>query len=86
MHHNSYYKALKRCADKDYRPLIQSACFEHVWSGAGGDVSLLMYDVTTLYFEAENEDDLRKVGFSKERRVDPQIVVGLLVDWADPVS
>ncbi|MCV7130487.1 IS1634 family transposase, partial [Mycolicibacterium vanbaalenii] len=34
----------------------------------------------TLYFEAENEDDLRKVGYSKERRVDPQIVVGLLVD------
>jgi putative transposase len=42
------------------------------------------YDVTTLYFEAEKEDDgadgLRKVGYSKERRVDPQIVVGLLVD------
>ncbi|TCM35132.1 DDE family transposase [Kribbella sp. VKM Ac-2568] len=36
--------------------------------------------VTTLYFEAEKEDDLRKVGYSKERRVDPQIVVGLLVD------
>ena len=39
-----------------------------------------MYDVTTLYFEAEHEDELRKVGYSKERRVDPQIVVGLLVD------
>lgn len=36
--------------------------------------------MTTLYFEAEKEDDLRKVGYSKERRVDPQIVVGLLVD------
>ena len=47
---------------------------------AHGDVSLVLYDVTTLYFEAEHEDDLRKVGFSKERRVDPQIVVGLLVD------
>ena len=80
LHHNSYYKALQRCSAKDYRSLVQTACFEHVWSGAGGDVSLLMYDVTTLYFEAENEDDLRKVGFSKERRVDPQIVVGLLVD------
>ena len=45
-----------------------------------GDISLVLYDVTTLYFEAENEDDLRKVGYSKERRVDPQIVVGLLVD------
>jgi transposase len=36
--------------------------------------------VTTLYFEAEHEDALRKVGYSKERRVDPQVVVGLLVD------
>jgi hypothetical protein len=33
-----------------------------------------------LYFEAEHEDALRKVGYSKERRVYPQIVVGLLVD------
>jgi transposase len=40
----------------------------------------VLYDVTTLYFEAEEEDDLRKVGYSKERRVDPQVVVGLLVD------
>ena len=80
VHLSTVKRALKRCAAKDYRPLVQTACFEHVWSGAGGDVSLLMYDVTTLYFEAENEDDLRKVGFSKERRVDPQIVVGLLVD------
>lgn len=45
-----------------------------------GGLSLLLYDVTTLYFEAESEDDLRKIGYSKERRVDPQIVVGLLVD------
>ncbi|GAA1485412.1 hypothetical protein GCM10009625_22160 [Brachybacterium fresconis] len=40
----------------------------------------MLYDVTTLYFEAKYEVELRKVGFSKERRVDPQIVVGLLVD------
>lgn len=80
VHLSTVKRALKRCANKDYRSMIQTACFEHVWSGAGGDVSLLMYDVTTLYFEAEKEDDLRKVGFSKERRVDPQIVVGLLVD------
>ena len=32
------------------------------------------------YFEAENEDELRKVEYSKERRLDPQAVVGPLVD------
>ena len=36
--------------------------------------------MTTLYFEAEREDDLRRVGYSKDRRVDPQAIVGLLVD------
>ena len=61
-----------------YRDRVAAWCFEH--AQASGDVSLVLYDVTTLYFEAEKEDDLRKVGFSKERRVDPQIVVGLLVD------
>ena len=61
-----------------YRDQIAAACFEH--AATSGDVSLVLYDVTTLYFEAEKEDDLRKVGYSKERRVDPQIVVGLLVD------
>jgi hypothetical protein len=39
-----------------------------------------LYDVTTLYFEAEHEDALRKVGYSKERRAGPQVVVGLLAD------
>ena len=80
VHLSSVKRALRRCAALDYRDQIAAACFEHVWKEHGGDVSLLLYDVTTLYFEAENEDTLRKVGFSKERRVDPQIVVGLLVD------
>ena len=61
-----------------YRDRIADLCFAHALKC--GDVSLVLYDVTTLYFEAEKEDGLRKVGFSKERRVDPQIVVGLLVD------
>ncbi|WP_405055942.1 IS1634 family transposase [Kribbella sp. NBC_01505] len=71
-------RTLIRAQQRDYREQIATACFEHVL--ASGDVSLCLYDVTTLYFEAEKEDDLRKVGYSKERRVDPQVVVGLLVD------
>ena len=72
------FRSLQRAATGDYRDQVATACFAH--AAAGGDVSLCLYDVTTLYFEAENEDELRKVGYSKERRVDPQIVVGLLVD------
>lgn len=71
-------RTLARCVDGDYRDQVATACFARAL--ATGDVSLVLYDVTTLYFEAEKEDTLRKVGFSKERRVDPQVVVGLLVD------
>ena len=77
-HRNTYAATLKRCGERGYRDQIASACFNH--AATHGDVSLVLYDVTTLYFEAEKEDALRKVGYSKERRVDPQIVVGLLVD------
>ncbi|WP_137725717.1 IS1634 family transposase [Prescottella subtropica] len=75
---DTYATALKRCATRDYRDRIATKCFEH--AAETGGLSLVLYDVTTLYFEAEKEDELRKVGYSKERRVDPQIVVGLLVD------
>ncbi|MGB7963996.1 MAG: IS1634 family transposase [Propionicimonas sp.] len=71
-------RTLRRCQDGRYRDQLARLCFEH--ARAAGDVSLCLYDVTTLHFEAESEDDLRKVGYSKERRVDPQIIVGLLVD------
>jgi transposase len=75
-------RTLARAQQRKYRDQIAAACFGH--AVRHGDLSLCLYDVTTLYFEAENEDDgpkgLRKVGYSKERRVDPQIVVGLLVD------
>lgn len=71
-------RTLKRSHSGQYRDLIATACFAH--ASTAGDISLVLYDVTTLYLEAENEDPSRKVGYSKERRVDPQIVVGLLVD------
>ena len=41
---------------------------------------LLFYDVTTLYFETFEEDELRKNGFSKDNKAQqPQIVIGLMV-------
>ena len=71
-------RTIARAAAAKYRDQVATWCFEH--ASTAGDVSLVLYDVTTLYFEAEKEDELRKVGYSKERRVDPQTVVGLLVD------
>jgi len=42
---------------------------------------LLFYDVTTLYFETFEEDELRKQGFSKDNKSQqPQILVALMVN------
>lgn len=41
---------------------------------------LLFYDVTTLYFETFEEDDLRRNGFSKDNKSQqPQILISLMV-------
>jgi transposase len=46
----------------------------------GGKISLVFYDVTTLYFESDYEDELRTRGFSKDgKHSQPQVVLGLLV-------
>jgi transposase len=46
----------------------------------GGTVGIVFYDVTTLYFEADYDDELRAKGFSKDgKHSQPQIVLGLLV-------
>jgi len=47
-----------------------------------GPASLVLYDVTTLYFETDQGDGFRESGFSKERRLEPQITLGLLTDAA----
>lgn len=71
------WRTLARCVEHDWRDKVSRAAYAYATKTGG--LSLVLYDVTTLYFEAEDEDELRKVGMSKERRVDPQIVVGLLV-------
>ena len=45
-----------------------------------GPTSLVLYDVSTLYFETDKADGFREPGYSKERRLEPQITIGLLTD------
>jgi hypothetical protein len=70
------HRTLKRTLDEDYRGRLSAACLANVTDAA---LSLLLYDVTTLYFEIQKEDGFRKPGMSKERRLEPQITLGLLV-------
>lgn len=71
------YRCLQKVIEKDYRKTISQLCFDHATSQ---NLNLVLYDVTTLYFEIQEEDSYRKPGLSKERRLEPQIVIGLLVD------
>jgi len=74
---------LYRYMDKlynDYKETVQMISFEHTKKVLGGSINIVFYDVTTLYFEVDQEDDLRKTGFSKEgKHQNPQIILGLLV-------
>jgi hypothetical protein len=74
---NKLYRCLVKAASQDYRRQISQACFEHVQAGG---LTLVLYDVTSLYFEIQEEDEYRQPGLSKERRLEPQIIIGLLVD------
>jgi len=59
---------------------VQNISYEHTLKILDHQISIVFYDVTTMYFEIEQEDDLRKIGFSKDGKShNPQIVLGLLV-------
>ena len=64
----------------EYKDKVEKISFEHTKSVLNGSITVVFYDMTTLYFEAEDEDDLRKIGFSKDGKFQqPQIMIGLLV-------
>lgn len=73
------YRYLDKLSDSQHQ-IVQDISVCHTRQILGGHIGVLFYDVTTLYFEADYEDDLRKTGFSKEgRHKNPQIILGLLV-------
>jgi len=62
------------------KELVQQISYRHTQQILNGPLQVVFYDVTTIYFEVDQEDELRKTGFSKEgKHQHPQIVLGLLV-------
>lgn len=72
-----------RYMDKLYnrqKDLVQQISYQHTLKILQQGIQIVFYDVTTLYFETDQEDDFRKTGFSKEgKHQNPQIVLGLLL-------
>lgn len=74
------YRTLRTVTEKKYQERIERVNYEFVKQYLKQDIAVLFFDVTTLYYEAFDEDDTRKYGFSKEHKNNqPQIVVGLTV-------
>jgi transposase len=75
--------AIYRFMDKlssGLKPIVEQIVFAHTLRTLKDKISIVFYDMTTLYFEASDADDLRKAGFSKDGKHDhPQILIGLLV-------
>jgi transposase len=63
-----------------HKDMIEQLSYQHTLKILQGGMSVMFYDVTTLYFEIDREDELRKTGFSKDgKHKHPQILLGLLV-------
>jgi len=75
---SAIYRFLDRLADR-YKDQVAEVAYQHTKKHLI-TISVVFYDLTTLYFEASDEDDLRKIGFSKDGKFQkPQILLGLLV-------
>jgi len=75
--YRTMFRRLPGYASDEWRQRLARVCAARVGLGPA---TLVLYDVTTLYFETDTGDGFREPGFSKERRLEPQITVGLLTD------
>jgi transposase len=76
---DAVYRFLDKLNDK-LKPQVEQIAFAHTKRVLNNNITVVFYDMTTLYFEASDEDDLRKTGFSKDGKHQcPQIYIGLLV-------
>ncbi|MCK5536231.1 MAG: IS1634 family transposase [Bacteroidales bacterium] len=70
-----YLDKLHKCQKEE----VQKISYEHTLKILNDEISVVFYDVTTIYFQSDNEDEIRKRGFSKDgKHQKPQIVLGLL--------
>jgi transposase len=80
VHHarKTYYKIAPNCIE--LKKTVEEKVVNFAKAHYAFNFDILFYDVTTLYFETFEEDELRKNGFSKDNKSQqPQILIGLMV-------
>ena len=76
---DTVYRFLDKLHSK-LKDAIEQIAYQHTRKILENKIGIVFYDMTTLYFETSDEDDLRKTGFSKDgKHQHPQIFLGLLV-------
>ena len=76
---NKIYRYLDKLSDTQ-KDIIQEISVNHTRKILGGSIGVVFYDVTTLYFETDKDDEFRTKGWSKDgKHSQPQVVLGLLV-------
>lgn len=75
------YRGMERAHRLNYQKKLEQSIWKFAVKKFPHDISVLFFDVTTLYYETFDEDDLRKFGYSKDHRENqPQLVIALTVD------
>ena len=75
------YRHLKATFDGRFKEFIQEKLIAFAKKDLGDSLRLILYDVTTLYFDSQVRIGLKEFGFSKDHRPnDTQVVVGLVVN------
>src|SRR4030042_6515036 len=75
----SIYRYMEQISAR-YKEQVEQIAFNHTKKVLENKISIVFYDMTTIYFESDEEDDLRVRGFSKDGKHQlPQIYLGLLV-------
>jgi transposase len=80
INHNrkTYYKIAPECLN--LKQIVERKVVEFAQAHYAFNYDIIFYDVTTLYFETFEQDDLRKNGFSKDSKSQqPQILIALMV-------
>lgn len=75
----TYYKIAPICIE--LKQVVEQKVIAFAKENYAFQFDIVFYDVTTLYFETFEEDELRKNGFSKDNKSQqPQILIALMVN------
>lgn len=75
----SIYRYMDKLSSR-YKDQIEEISFNYTKRVLENKISIVFYDMTTIYFESSDEDEMRIRGFSKDGKHHlPQIYLGLLV-------